>query len=121
MQKLVFAAAAHFVHCNSSETPAFAVNPAVRVAAGGSDTTQDVMGDYLSTQNATTVTYNGHSYDVSTSNIPAFPASGVSVPGDTDCPTQTWTKDPLAPASNTTPTLGIAPFGLPGCCCGVAV
>jgi len=92
-------------------TPAFAVNPAVRVAAGGSDTTQDVMGDFLAGQNGTTVTYNGHSYDVSTSNIPAFPASGVSVPGDADCPTQTWTKDPLSPAANTTPTLGIAPFG----------
>jgi len=89
---------------------AHAATPVV-IAAAGSDTTQDVMGDFLLTQDGQTVTYNGNSYTVATKNIPAFPASGYSVPSDANCPTTSWVKDPLAPVANTTPTLGNAPFG----------
>ena len=90
---------------------AHAVPVPVVVAAGGSDTTQDVMGDILAGANGTTVTYNGNQYTVTARNIPAYPLSAVSVPGDANCPTTSWTKDPLAPSGSTTPTKGISPFG----------
>lgn len=91
--------------------PAHAANTPVLVTAGGSDTTQDVMGDFLASQNATTVTYNGHTYDVTTKNLPAFSTSAYPTPAETDCPATSWVKDPLAPTASTTPTLGISPFG----------
>ncbi|MDP9072647.1 MAG: substrate-binding domain-containing protein [Actinomycetota bacterium] len=49
-------------------------------------------------------------------SVPANLATGVNfvVPGQNDgsCPEDTtWTRDPMAPAANTTPTEGVAPFG----------
>ena len=93
-----------------TSTPAYAGTP-VLVSAAGSDTTQDVMGDYLATQNATSTVYNGTTYDVTTKNIPAFSTSAFATPAETNCPATSWVKDTLAPTAVTTPTLGIAPFG----------
>jgi len=67
------------------------------ITAAGSDTTQNMMNDILSQSYAPA----GDSWY----NIPSFPSSDVSVPGDANCPTMLFTK-----AATTAPNL-LAPAG----------
>lgn len=76
------------------------------VAAGGSDTTDNVMGPIIA---AGTPANNGASAKVRWVHIPAFPGpSGTkfNVPGDTylnDCPETNWVVPPTAPDGAATP------------------
>jgi len=90
------------------------------LAAGGSDTTENVMDQILSDlvpAGGTSVVYNGNTYGVSQAvNIHATFSGTVNVPNDAECNGgaaggQNWVKDPAAPASNSTPAVGNAPFG----------
>jgi ABC-type phosphate transport system substrate-binding protein len=56
----------------------------VAVAAGGSDTTENFMKDYLTAK--TTSTDGTNSYTVQTYNIPAFPTAPYTVDEDAKCP-----------------------------------
>jgi hypothetical protein len=58
-----------------------------------------------------TLTVGGTPTTVRVYNVPAFSSTAFAVPGDTECTDVSWTKDPLAPASNTAPTKGVSPFG----------
>ena len=90
----------------ASATPASAatVPPnTIVIAAGGSDTTEKVMGDIL-TQD---VPSNERWY-----NVPSFPTSAFNVPADTqlnDCPETNWV--PSAPNGSATPQEILAPSG----------
>ena len=85
------------------------------VAAGGSDTTEKIMNDIAAADDGTQVDIAGTATTVRVFNIPTDPKpSPFVVPGDTGngCNAdQNWVKDPLAPAANTSPTLGTSPFG----------
>lgn len=104
----------------SGAAPAHAVLPSgeVAVAAGGSDTTEKAMNQIMASPlvNGRTVTINTGTVTARTYNIPSFSSTPFVVPGDAsgavNCSNDvTWSKDPLAPASNSTPTVGIEPFG----------
>ena len=90
----------------ASATPASAatVPPnTIVIAAGGSDTTEKLMGDIL-TQG---VPSNERWY-----NVPSFPTSAFNVPADTqlnDCPETNWV--PSAPNGSATPQEILAPSG----------
>jgi phosphate transport system substrate-binding protein len=94
-------------------TPAHAVlsGSEVAVAAGGSDTTEKIMNSVVSDLTGRTVTVNSANKTARVFNVPAFSTASFVVPGDTECQDTTWTKDPLAPGSNTASTRGVAPFG----------
>ena len=82
------------------------------VIAGGSDTTQDAMTQFMAEQNGAAITYNGTQYNISTYNIPALPgAAGFNTPAHTYCPATTWTADSTPATPAYPPNRGRAPFG----------